>query len=156
VEIPGIGLMQRETWRKLFFLPWLINKHPANVRLGGKNKEDSFRWYGIQSMVRLSLVIKLKIHSYHVPYPSPLTSIHSSEREDSSLSQEMMSSASESKHSVVEKSSHGHNDLARQVTLQLNADQYERLFFQPSAAKGDLAKRLGTFPLPISLSPPRN
>jgi len=29
------------------------------------------------------------------------------------------------------------------MTLQLDADQYERLFFQPSQAKGDLARRLG-------------
>ncbi|KAI9650323.1 hypothetical protein NHQ30_000336 [Ciborinia camelliae] len=34
-------------------------------------------------------------------------------------------------------------DLSRQITLQLNADQYERLFFQPTSAKGDLSKRLG-------------
>ena len=33
--------------------------------------------------------------------------------------------------------------LSRQVTLQLSPEQYERLFFQPSVAKGDLAKRLG-------------
>ncbi|KAF7905499.1 uncharacterized protein EAF01_006020 [Botrytis porri] len=37
----------------------------------------------------------------------------------------------------------GGPDLSRQITLQLNADQYERLFFQPSSAKGDLVKRLG-------------
>jgi hypothetical protein len=36
-----------------------------------------------------------------------------------------------------------HNELTRQITLQLSADQYERLFFQPNAARGDLAKRLG-------------
>ncbi len=36
-----------------------------------------------------------------------------------------------------------HNELTRQVTLQLSAEQYERLFFQPNAAKGDLARRLG-------------
>jgi succinate-acetate transporter protein len=35
------------------------------------------------------------------------------------------------------------NLLSRQLTVQLSPDQYERLFFQPSAAKGDLAKRLG-------------
>jgi len=35
------------------------------------------------------------------------------------------------------------NDLSRQITLNLSSDQYERLFFQPTAAKGDLAKRLG-------------
>jgi len=38
------------------------------------------------------------------------------------------------------------NDLARQttsVTMQLNPEQYERLFFQPEGAKGDLSKRLG-------------
>jgi hypothetical protein len=39
------------------------------------------------------------------------------------------------------------NDLSRQattVTMQLSPDQYERLFFQPDKAKGDLARRLGT------------
>jgi succinate-acetate transporter protein len=35
------------------------------------------------------------------------------------------------------------NHLSRQLTVQLSPDQYERLFFQPSAAKGDLTKRLG-------------
>jgi hypothetical protein len=29
------------------------------------------------------------------------------------------------------------------MTLSLSPEQYERLFFQPSAGKGDLAKRLG-------------
>jgi hypothetical protein len=43
------------------------------------------------------------------------------------------------------------NDLSRQMTLQLDADQYERLFFQPSQAKGDLARRFGAF-----LPPPSN
>jgi hypothetical protein len=37
----------------------------------------------------------------------------------------------------------GGNDLSRQVTYSLTQEQYERLFFQPSQAKGDLAKRLG-------------
>jgi hypothetical protein len=39
------------------------------------------------------------------------------------------------------------NDLTRQattVTMQLSPDQYERLFFQPDKAKGDLTRRLGT------------
>ena len=39
------------------------------------------------------------------------------------------------------------NELNRQtttLTMQLSADQYERLFFQPEKAKGDLAKRFGT------------
>lgn len=35
------------------------------------------------------------------------------------------------------------NSLSRQYTVQLTSDQYERLFFQPTAAKGDLSKRLG-------------
>lgn len=35
------------------------------------------------------------------------------------------------------------NSLSRQVTYSLTQEQYERLFFQPSQAKGDLAKRLG-------------
>jgi hypothetical protein len=36
--------------------------------------------------------------------------------------------------------------LSRQVTVALSPEQYERLFFQPSAPRrGDLAKRFGTF-----------
>jgi uncharacterized protein len=35
------------------------------------------------------------------------------------------------------------NSLTRNMTLQLSPEQYERLFFQPTSAKGDLAKRLG-------------
>ena len=39
-------------------------------------------------------------------------------------------------------------ELSRQVTVQLSPEQYERLFFQPSAPRrGDLAKRFGTFSL---------
>lgn len=38
---------------------------------------------------------------------------------------------------------YGDNALSRQYTVQLTSDQYERLFFQPTAAKGDLSKRLG-------------
>jgi len=44
----------------------------------------------------------------------------------------------------------GHNiagngsELSRQVTVSLSSEQYERLFFQPSAPRrGDLAKRFG-------------
>lgn len=33
--------------------------------------------------------------------------------------------------------------LSRQVTVTLAPEDYERLFFQPSPARGDLAKRLG-------------
>lgn len=33
--------------------------------------------------------------------------------------------------------------LSRQMTVALTPEQYERLFFQPNAPKGDLAKRLG-------------
>ena len=40
----------------------------------------------------------------------------------------------------------GDNTLSRQITMSLSPDQYERLFFQPTASKGDLAKRLGTTP----------
>jgi succinate-acetate transporter protein len=43
----------------------------------------------------------------------------------------------------LEKPYSGHNELTRTMTLALSPDQYERLFFQPSAAKGDLSKRLG-------------
>jgi len=35
--------------------------------------------------------------------------------------------------------------LSRQVTVTLNHEDYERLFFQPTPARGDLAKRLGTY-----------
>jgi hypothetical protein len=36
--------------------------------------------------------------------------------------------------------------LSRQVTVALSSEQYERLFFQPSAPRrGDLAKRFGKF-----------
>jgi len=52
----------------------------------------------------------------------------------------MSSNASENFH---DKAIHGRSELTRQMTLQLSPDQYERLFFQPSAPKGDLAKRLG-------------
>ncbi|KAE9363559.1 GPR1/FUN34/YaaH-class plasma membrane protein-like protein [Stipitochalara longipes BDJ] len=51
-------------------------------------------------------------------------------------------SSNNSEH-IHDKPIHGHNELTRQMTLQLSPDQYERLFFQPSAPKGDLAKRLG-------------
>lgn len=33
--------------------------------------------------------------------------------------------------------------LQRQITVALTPEQYERLYFQPTAAKGDLSKRLG-------------
>lgn len=36
-----------------------------------------------------------------------------------------------------------YNPLSRQHTVSLTPEQYERLFFQPTAAKGDLSKRLG-------------
>jgi hypothetical protein len=45
----------------------------------------------------------------------------------------------------LEKPYSGHNELTRTMTLALSPDQYERLFFQPSAAKGDLSKRLGKY-----------
>lgn len=32
--------------------------------------------------------------------------------------------------------------LNRQITLNLSPDEYERLFFQPNAPRGDLSKRL--------------
>lgn len=38
--------------------------------------------------------------------------------------------------------SNGHS-LSKQVTVSMSPEQYERLFFQPSAPKGDLRKRLG-------------
>ena len=58
--------------------------------------------------------------------------------------------SSQNSEHINDKPTLGHNELSRQMTLQLSPDQYERLFFQPSAPKGDLAKRLGTS---SSLSP---
>jgi hypothetical protein len=49
----------------------------------------------------------------------------------------------------------GHNivgngaELSRQVTVALSPEQYERLFFQPSAPRGDLAKRFGVYCISI-------
>lgn len=34
-------------------------------------------------------------------------------------------------------------DLSRSITMQISPEAYERLFFQPTPARGDLAKRLG-------------
>lgn len=34
-------------------------------------------------------------------------------------------------------------ELSRQITLSISPEQYERLFFQPTPARGDLSKRLG-------------
>jgi hypothetical protein len=53
----------------------------------------------------------------------------------------IMSSASSDAN--MEKPNNQHVDLSSQMTLSQSPDQYERLFFQPTAAKGDLAKRLG-------------
>jgi len=47
-----------------------------------------------------------------------------------------------SNHSFDKNAGNG-NHLERQVTVSLTPEQYERLFFQPNVAKGDLAKRLG-------------
>ena len=33
--------------------------------------------------------------------------------------------------------------LSRQMTVAITPEQYERLFFQPTPARGDLSKRLG-------------
>jgi hypothetical protein len=58
-----------------------------------------------------------------------------------------MSSTSKIDHEMTE--SNGINlsngaDLNRQITVALSPEQYERLFFQPSAPRrGDLAKRFG-------------
>jgi hypothetical protein len=42
-----------------------------------------------------------------------------------------------------DKPTNGHSELAHQIKLQLSPKQYEQLFFQRLALKGDLAKRLG-------------
>ena len=59
---------------------------------------------------------------------------------------EVYEKAQEHGHFEPMKGANGNMDggaLGRQMTMQLSNDQYERLFFQPSAPKGDLAKRLG-------------
>lgn len=48
-------------------------------------------------------------------------------------------------HNGVNLTSNG-SPLSRQVTVALSPEQYERLFFQPSAPRrGDLAKRFGVY-----------
>lgn len=46
-------------------------------------------------------------------------------------------------HEMVEDSNGSGAPLSRQVTVTMSPEQYERLFFQPQAPRGDLAKRLG-------------
>jgi uncharacterized protein len=49
-------------------------------------------------------------------------------------------------HGIDKMQNSGDSDmdpLNRQYTVSLTPDQYERLFFQPTAPKGDLAKTLG-------------
>jgi len=47
-------------------------------------------------------------------------------------------------HELIENSSQDNGaPLSRQMTVNLSPEQYERLFFQPSAPRGDLSKRLG-------------
>ena len=55
-----------------------------------------------------------------------------------------MSSSKGAEAAHYEQAGNG-NDLSRQVTLQLTPEQYERLFFSPTPARGEtqLAKRLG-------------
>lgn len=48
---------------------------------------------------------------------------------------------------MEQRSMNGDSGLTRQMTVQLSPEQYERLFFQPTPARGDLAKRLGTLSL---------
>jgi len=54
-----------------------------------------------------------------------------------------MSSHSDLQHEKIGSEHHDGNALGRQMTLQLSPDQYEKLFFQPTPARGDLAKRFG-------------
>lgn len=59
-----------------------------------------------------------------------------------------MSSSSELKREATHHEMAGNgSDLSRQVTLNLSAEQYEKLFFAPAPARGEtaLAKRLGMF-----------
>lgn len=47
-------------------------------------------------------------------------------------------------HEVIEGNGNSHGSpLSRQVTVTMSPEHYERLFFQPSAPRGDLSKRLG-------------
>jgi len=47
----------------------------------------------------------------------------------------------------AQRSNHMEEDvpLSRQMTIQISPEQYERLFFQPTPARGDLAKRVGMY-----------
>ena len=60
-----------------------------------------------------------------------------------------MSETSKTDHEMTENNGVGiaanGAPLSRQVTVALTPEQYERLFFQPSAPRrGDLAKKFGT------------
>ena len=54
-------------------------------------------------------------------------------------------SGSDYEDKVQESAGHGES-LARQITMSISPEQYERLFFQPTPARGDLSKRLGILP----------
>ncbi|KAL9094447.1 MAG: hypothetical protein Q9165_003297 [Trypethelium subeluteriae] len=55
-----------------------------------------------------------------------------------------MAPQSHIEHEKLETTSSGENGtLHRQVTVQMSPEQYEKLFFQPTPARGDLARRLG-------------
>lgn len=59
----------------------------------------------------------------------------------------------ESGHGLNLLDSNGGASLRRQISVQLTAEQFERLYLQPGGqqAKGDLAKRLGN-PTPLGLA----
>ncbi|KAL9076671.1 MAG: hypothetical protein Q9157_003588 [Trypethelium eluteriae] len=55
-----------------------------------------------------------------------------------------MAPQSHIEHEKLETTTSSENGtLQRQVTVQMSPEQYEKLFFQPTPARGDLAKRLG-------------
>jgi hypothetical protein len=88
-----------------------------------------------------SLSFSVPAHSSGLSSPSPSPPTMSLETEK--IDHEMTD------HNGTNIASTG-SSLSRQVTVALSPEQYERLFFQPSAPrKGDLAKRFGTLPHPL-------
>lgn len=51
--------------------------------------------------------------------------------------------SSDSIHEKMEMNNGHLENLSRQLTVQISPEQYEKLYYQPTQAKGDLAKRLG-------------
>lgn len=105
-------------------------------------------WYIIRISLLAHEIFCSYLHSVRL-YPTHSTSIrnyhtHSINHQEHSIEVKMSVPYSTTDH--FEKGNHDYANgaaLSRQMTVALTPEQYERLFFQPTQAKGDLAKRLG-------------